>query len=236
MELLFALSFLAIAGMAYFFVKQKELKRQLSSKQHEIDQLRMEIEVIRLQLNPHFLNNLFNFLSYKTSVGNSEEVAESIHLIGNYIRSIHRISKRKSHSLELELDWAEEYLKLYEMLSLGTISHEIKIDSAAEIELIEVPTCFLSSIIDFFIVHRFHNGSRSGKLLISVTFFNGEVVINLVDNIDSEFSEQESLAKQIIDFLIRRISLILSEQNPDNFFKLELNNGISIRFRTHKHV
>lgn len=239
MELLFALGFLAaasLAGMIVFYWKNRVLEVKLSENQYAVEKLKMEIEVMRSQLNPHFLNNLFNFLSYKTSVGNSVEVAESIHVIGSYLRSIHRISKRSTHSLEMELDWIEEYLNLYIMLSLGAISYDLNIDSKAEIETIEVPACIFSSVIDFFVVHRFHNGGRSGKLEISVTNLNQEIVIRFVDNIDLNFSEHDSLVKQMRNFLIRRMDLFLLRQNQEKFFKIESDNGIEIRFPRNYHV
>lgn len=98
----------------YFFIKEwaksERIKNRLAT-----EQLAAELKLLKLQINPHFLFNTLNNLYALAQDYNNEQLACGIHTLSGLMRYIVYESNEKLVPLEKEINYINDYLKLFEL-------------------------------------------------------------------------------------------------------------------------
>lgn len=124
---------IAICMLIYIGVKYLVIGSKQKFKLNELEakQALAELELLKSQLNPHFLFNSLNSI-YSLTLKNSPKSSEAVMLLSDLMRYILESSKKKSVPLKEELTFIENYIE-FEKLRLGnnfTTSYMITGDTA----------------------------------------------------------------------------------------------------------
>jgi LytS/YehU family sensor histidine kinase len=102
------------------------IKRQLAEKELAAKQLEAELQLLRAQINPHFLFNTLNNL-YSLTLEKSDQAPTIVVKLSELMRYMLETSKHERSSLQSEIDFINNYLAL-EKLRLdnrATIDFEV---------------------------------------------------------------------------------------------------------------
>ncbi|HEY2727663.1 MAG TPA: histidine kinase [Parafilimonas sp.] len=98
----------------YFFItewaKNERIKNQLRA-----EQLSGELKLLKSQINPHFFFNTLNNLYALAQDYNNTELAAGIHTLAHLMRYMVYESNEKLVSLDKEITYIKDYLKIFEL-------------------------------------------------------------------------------------------------------------------------
>lgn len=142
-----------------------------------------ELKSIRTQLNPHFIQNAFNILALNLpDVIDGFECKKYLYQLSIYFRRVLNIVEKDLHTLDAELDFTEEYLKLQMQVSGLIFEYKIIIEDDVDTDSILVPTMLLQPFVENSLKHGFSNLKYKGVITIHVFIENDILIIETTDN------------------------------------------------------
>lgn len=136
-------------------LQKKEIENQLE---------RMKFEVLRHQINPHFLFNTLNVISGMACLENAKTTDKMIKSLSSLLRYNLR-TEEKETTLENEMSVLNDYMYLQKMRFGDRIKYEIVCDE--EIESSMIPTFVLQPIVENAIVHGISCKEEGGYIRIN---------------------------------------------------------------------
>lgn len=166
---------IAILFVFEYLRKQESLTSAV--KDLEIQLNKTKLNILKSQLQPHFL---FNSLNSIVSVidENKVKAQEMIVMLSELLRSTLNADFQKLTTLGEELDFIEKYLKIEKMRFEDQLEYHIEVSQNAR--NIKLPTLILQPIIENTIVHGFR-GLKS-KLNVSIKFDESNKTILVMNN------------------------------------------------------
>jgi tetratricopeptide (TPR) repeat protein len=134
-----------------------ELKRM----QHET-----ELQVLKAQLQPHFLFNALNSLSALIRL-DPAEASRMVVKLGELLRLALVQSGEQCTSLDAEIEFVAAYLELERVFHRGRFSHSIEVEP--EIGGVRVPHLLLQPLAENAVRHGLARGESGGRLEIRAT-------------------------------------------------------------------
>lgn len=203
----------------------------ISSRKRRIENLKRqvqltEMQVLRSQMNPHFLFNALNALKSLILEGHTEQANEYLNKFSRLLRNILDNSTHPLIPLSLELKTLEWYIQLEQTRLENRFIYEINVESELDTEAIEVPPLIIQPFVENAIWHGIRPKKERGILGIFVRSVSGTgIEIEVQDNgagriqqvpqATKEPKSQKSLGIAITE---ERIKMI----NPKN--KLEITD------------
>ena len=170
---------LLTGGMALaFYLRQRSIV-----KKYQVEQLITEQKLIalRAQINPHFIHNIFNFLSRKI-LHETREVAVGIMAkVSVYLRKILYLSEQHVISLEDEIGFIEEYLKIQQMIFNNKLTYVIDIKDDVNTFGVKVPAMLLQPIVENAVKYGTY-GENDCIIHISITDDSDYITCSVSDN------------------------------------------------------
>lgn len=142
-------------------------KDEARNKEIEIENIRLESQVLKNELNPHFLFNCLNNVDYfmMTDVPKAKRI---LNLVSTLYRDSLILSKKTSILLSLELEFLEKYLKLEKMRYGKKLAYEFNIQ--VDPNSIYIPSLILQILVENSIKHGISRlKTAKGKIVISIT-------------------------------------------------------------------
>ncbi len=181
-SILFVL-FASILGIINYR-KRKQRKEDL--EQHQIKQKfkDLEVQILRSQLNPHFIFNALTSIQYYIQNNESQLAEEYLNKFAKLMRLFLESSKLKFMTLVEELN----LLKLYTELELLRFDNQFKVSFEVNMDLdissILLPSNLLQPFVENAIVHGLRNKDKDGKLTIQFKLdeTNQFLIVNIEDN------------------------------------------------------
>lgn len=170
------LSLLLLMASLYYWYRQKILKKDKAM-------LLVEQDMLRLQMNPHFIFNALN--SIKSYIIKSDQ-QNAIYYLNNFaklIRSILSGINQKEVSLKEELATLETYVSLEKMRFSDEIKFEIINKTDLNFETIKIPTLLLQTFVENSIWHGL--STKEGEKFIKIEIEKIEknkLLIQILDN------------------------------------------------------
>lgn len=163
-----------------------------------------ELQMLRSQINPHFLFNSLNSISALTSIDASAARSMAIEL-GSFYRKTLAISARQQISFAEELELCEHFLAI-EKIRFGE-----KLQTKLELEptslTAQVPAMFMQPLIENAIKHGICNLSEGGVVHIKSAIENNWLHIAISNPVDPESSTTIGTATGLKNFKARIHSL-----------------------------
>lgn len=170
--------------------------------------LQAQLNFLQAQINPHFLNNVLNVISYRGIQNNDEVVCNMCDSLASLLQYS---TNTKTHFATLE----EEVLNFshYELLLKARYGEQLLFNTSTEesVKTQRVPRFLIQPIVENSIKHGFMNHRGVMKISISVKEQNGWWIVSIKDNGQG--------------FLVQRIKDINKEmkQVADKLFRLHEN-------------
>lgn len=170
--ILSVINLMAMVSMeAWIFFREGRISRQKAEKlEHEL--LKSRFEVLKTQINPHFLFNSLNVLS-ELVYSDPAKAEEFIGEFATIYRYVLETIEKPVVAVESELEFARSYLFLQQIRYGSTLGFSVNIDASVLPMLI--PSLSLQTVLENAIKHNVVDGSN--PLSISVTSEPGFLVI-----------------------------------------------------------
>lgn len=142
-----------------------------------------EILVTRLQINPHFIFNSLNAITYLIQSEQNCKAIEYLGIFSHYTRMVLETSKQQVISLQEELELAENYLKLEENRFSNDFKYVISGIENPDLEDVLIPPLLIQPFLENAIWHGLLASPRKKKLLsIHIEIDENQTQIIIDDN------------------------------------------------------
>lgn len=150
-------------------------------RQEQIENQKAQYAVLQAQINPHFLYNTLDTITWQIRTGETEKALKNLMDFSKYFRL--SLSKgRQFISLESELEHTRIYLSLMSVRYLGQITYSIDCQTE-EILLCQCPKLILQPIVENSVNHGIlKKKSQSGVIAIAVQKVEQDIWIDIRDD------------------------------------------------------
>ena len=145
--------------------------------------LTLEQDMLRSQMNPHFIFNTLN--SIKLYIINNEKVNAVFYLnkFSKLIRKILMASKEKDTSLHEELETMKIYMTIENIRFSNEIDFQVNVDESINTEPIRVPSLILQPFLENALWHGLSSKKENKKIELNVKpNSKNSVKIEILDN------------------------------------------------------
>lgn len=161
-----------------------EMTEQLHKE--EVGRIEMEkrmdaarLELLKSQINPHFLFNTLSMISGTAKLEEAETTEQMISSLGNLFRYNLKTTEQ-TVPLEQELKAAQDYMYIQQMRFGSRIGYECRLEVDAGKTMI--PAFTIQPLVENAVVHGISKKEEGGLILLKVRKKNNRVIITLSDN------------------------------------------------------
>ena len=186
--------------------------------------LTLEQDMLRIQMNPHFIFNSLNSIKLYIINNEKENAVYYLNKFAKLIRKILVASNEKNISLSDELDTMELYMNIENIRFSNEINFNINIDKNVNIDNIKVPSLVLQPFLENALWHGLSTKKDDKKITLNVEKTNDRfVTISITDNgvgreASKKIKQQKTLKRKSIGIAITRERLFnFSKQYKDMY-------------------
>ena len=195
------------------------------------------LEVLKSQVNPHFLFNTLNMISCMARLEDASTTDQMIVHLGSLFRHNLR-TKQQEVTLEEELDGLEDYIYLQQMRFDGRITVEKKIE--ADPAAVRLPSFTLQPIVENAFSHGLKSCEEGGRILLRGWMQGRTLILTVADNgrgmtpaeldaLQEKIAQSERTGRNIgLGNISRRITMLYPEGRMQVFSRE--GHGTVIRF------
>ena len=165
-------------------VRKNELERELNRQQLdnlEIKNLlnKAELDMLQMQMNPHFLFNTLNSISALCEMEDAPRASEMVGRLSSILRhALTRLSERVPLSRELEI--IRDYMAIQQTRFSGRPVYREELDEAAL--SLHIPCMLIQPLIENAIVHGFERPKPQDEIVLAARIEGDDVVLRVEDN------------------------------------------------------
>lgn len=222
--------FLVTASILFFiafWLRKKELRKQKKELMAQKQMAEFELHALRSQMNPHFVFNSLNAIQYYINDKDFEHSESYLVKFSRLIRMIFDFSRKKTISLQEEINLLKSYLALEKMRFGEQFNYCFQIDERIDIKNYQIPTMLLQPIIENAVNHGVFHKKGAGKICVEITkILDKSIQISISDDgigiTKSKEINKHSLKKhlsQSTKILMNRIDLL----NISGLWKISYN-------------
>lgn len=163
-----------------------------------------EIDMLKYQINPHFLHNTINSIRFSAMTNNDNTTASMLVTLSRLLRNTLSHTNNVIH-LRLELQNIKDYIQLQQLRYNNNLTVDYRIEESTN-ELY-VPHMILQPIVENSIMHGLNQKLNSGdfaNIILSSSMKDGIHIISIYDN-------GIGMASDVIENLWERDSIIVSD-------------------------
>ncbi len=206
----------------FLFAKKKEEALILSKTEN----LETELKLLKSQINPHFLFNALNNI-YALSVIDSAKTQQSISYLSNMLRYVLYECERPYVALQKEIDYIENYIKLFNLKSSRTYPIETNFNISEG--NIEIAPMMLIPFVENAFKHSNIEKIDGAYIKIHLNVTGSEIHFRIENTIEEHIFTKdevggiglENVKKRLEILYPRHHKLSISEEN--SVFKVQLN-------------
>ena len=170
-----------------------------------------ELNVLKSQINPHFLFNSLNSISALT-VNESEQARDMILKLSDFLRFSISEKPDTLHPFSVEVDNISRYLDI-EKIRFGD-KLAVKHDIAKKCNEAEVPSLILQPIIENAIKHGLNESLDTVEIRITADCFQGFLKIQIENDFDGEVKKSKPTGNGIgLKNIAQRLKLIYGRED-----------------------
>ena len=205
------LGFLLVAGVFLIVGRQRRLKNEKKI-------VTLEQDMLRSQMNPHFIFNSLNSIKLYIINNEKENAVYYLNKFSKLIRKILMASKEKEITLAEELDTMKLYLNIENIRFSNEIDYRTSIDKDVDLEAIKVPSLILQPFLENALWHGLSSKKSDKKIRIDVTKENENIIlISITDNgIGRKEAERIKRNKSLKR---KSLGLAITNERLSNFYK-----------------
>lgn len=211
-------------GLLYWYQKNKNSKLKIAQ-----EKLRLEQDVLRSQMNPHFI---FNALSaIQNSLLDNEPIKSAGYLskFAKLIRQNFDFINQNQILLKEEIDALQNYMDTQKMRFNDKFDYEINVFADVNVNSEEIPPLLIQPFIENAIEHGFKNKKEKGSIVISISKQGNRICYEIIDNGKGINSNKKDRKIHAIDIFKKRISL-LNNGDEKSFEISSSEKGTHVKF------
>ena len=207
---------------SYYYIK-RNVKIELQKTQLSQQLTNVKLEMLKAQLNPHFLFNTLHSIS--SLVKEDPDKAQNMLVsLGDLLREIIFINHEDKITLTKELEILKKYIDIMLIRFSDHLSIDITISD--EVEMALVPSLLTQPIIENSIKYGYSSNHTHLNIKISVTKMNKKLMLRIENNGEAlEENKKIELGTGIRNIKARLETLYGSESNF-TFSSLDQNKGV----------
>ncbi|MEJ5146586.1 sensor histidine kinase [Sphingobacterium sp. MYb388] len=203
---------IGLAVLIILYFNKKRNKKMLAENEQQKDKAKLQISLIRSQLNPHFL---FNALSGIQNLMNKNDIDNANKYLSKFARLTRNVLDDKELiSLSQEKKLLDDYLQM-EQLRFG-FKYEINHSEDLDLDNTEIPSMLLQPFVENAVKHGISQKASEGKIVIEFIKQASNLVLHITDNgngFDTK-NKNNGLGLLLTD---RRITLLNSVYKQNHF-------------------
>lgn len=166
--LLFVLAGAAILFVVYRLVLNKKNKqyREMQQKKRLAE---LELEAIKAQINPHFVYNCLNSIQYFSYKNDFESVKQYLDIFAKLIRQTMQYSQETFISLEEEINYLNNYLKLEKVRFKDKLNYRLEISKDLD-RLAMIPSMLVQPYVENALKHGVAKQESVGQLCVNFSY------------------------------------------------------------------
>ncbi|WP_296314717.1 tetratricopeptide repeat-containing sensor histidine kinase [Winogradskyella sp. UBA3174] len=215
---------LALLAIALFIMNRtKALK-----KEKQI--LMLEQDMLRSQMNPHFLFNSLNSIKLYIINNEKENAVYYLNKFSKLIRKILIASKEKETTLSDELETMKLYMNIENIRFSNEIDFNINVDEGVNTEITKVPSLILQPFLENALWHGLSSKSQNKRINLNVIKNEtGFITVEIIDNGIGRFaarkiSNGKKLKRKSVGIEITKARLANFSQGFPNSYSLEIED------------
>jgi len=221
---IFRISFIMLVmGLGYLiywirsrrFIQKEIQKRKIQAL--EMRAQKAELDVLRGQMNPHFVYNALNSIQNYIYKGDKENANFYLTRFSKLMRNSLEMSKLELITIEEEVKFIKNYLQLEQMRFEEKFDYSINIDDTVN-PRDKVPPLLVQPLVENCIKHAFKNIDYKGFIQIDFHRYSDHLSILIIDNglgMQKEISSKPKSHRSISTTIIKERLNILNATKPD---------------------
>lgn len=170
------------------YITTLEEKHEMAELLHkeELDRVEMEkileatrFDVLKSQINPHFLFNTLNMIACMAKLEDADTTEKMISSMSNLFRYNLKTTETEV-PLKQELKVVDDYMYIQQMRFGSRIQYEKRIE--VDEDRVIIPSFSLQPIVENAIIHGLSKKEQGGKIHVRVTECHGMIVITVADS------------------------------------------------------
>ena len=193
LSLLFALlAIVLITVLLFIFNRQKQINQEKQI-------LTLEQNMLKSQMNPHFIFNSLNSIKLYIINNEKENAVYYLNKFAKLIRKILVVSNEKDISLADELETIKLYMNIENIRFSNEIEFEINIDKDINTENIRVPSLILQPFLENSLWHGLSSKTIDKSIILDIKKTNDDyITISITDNgVGRKVSQERKLKKTL---------------------------------------
>lgn len=174
--------FAIILGFRITSMENEEAAVNLKLVKQEAETEELRMEMLKSQMNPHFIFNMLNSINSLIIKNQIENASDYITKFSRFIREILNSSKKNSMSLADELNIIKLYIILEQARVDGGFSYEVIIEDNISPNFIQIPPMFLQPFIENSIWHGLAHHQGEKKLTLKLRKEENFYLLEVIDN------------------------------------------------------
>ncbi len=207
--------FLFAAGL-FSYYRHRQLKNEKKI-------ITLEQDMLRNQMNPHFIFNSLNSIKLYIINNEKENAVYYLNKFSKLIRKILIASSEKEITLKEELETMDLYMNIENIRFSNEINYKCIVDETINTEAIKLPSLVLQPFLENALWHGLSPKPNDKKIRLEI-FKNKEyhITITITDNgIGREASKKIKANKKLKQ---KSVGIDITKQRLENFSKSHLHN------------
>lgn len=197
----------------------------IRKKQSQLKQNDLQQQVLRSQMNPHFIFNVLGSIQNFIMQNDTKKASNYLSQFASLTRATLNNSTEETITLADEISMLKNYIELERMRSQNKFSFQINYADDLEVDFIHIPPMLIQPFVENSIKHGFKNQNKNGMLKLQIEDKTDSVEFIIKDNGQGiqqksiKDKEHKSMAMLIFE---KRRKLIQQKYNKD--FNFEITN------------
>lgn len=224
LSLLFALlAIVLITVLLIIFNRQKQITQEKKI-------LTLEQNMLKSQMNPHFIFNSLNSIKLYIINNEKENAVYYLNKFAKLIRKILVVSNEKDISLSDELETMKLYMNIENIRFSNEIDFKINIDKDINPENIRVPSLILQPFLENSLWHGLSSKTDDKKISIDVVKEDNDyITISITDNgvgrkVSQERKEKKTLKRKSVGIEITKERLFNFSKRFARMYDLKIED------------
>ncbi len=144
-------------------------------------EMELEQQVLRSQMDPHFLFNALNTIPGLYATGDVATANDHVGHLSKFLRSVLETTRRRTVPLARELDLVEHYLRISANRNPGRFTWNIDVRPYVRTEQIAVPPMLVQPVVENALEHGLR-GRDGGHVEVTVDMAGTVLTVSVEDN------------------------------------------------------
>lgn len=174
--------FYLTVGIAILLIGLLLLLLQYSNVKSRAQKKELKFQLLRNQMNPHFLFNVLGAIQSFIYANNPIKAGDFLSSFAILVRSILDHSTQEYIPISEEIEWLKHYISLQALRFEDTLTYTLDIDPALEQQAFMIPPMLIQPVIENALEHGFKGIDYQGCLVVKMSLSDKAVEVLIQDN------------------------------------------------------